>query len=139
VIDVRVAVGQIAALLLTIPDAQMHGYPNGEIPQGDPPPTPTGDDRVKAYWILYAGSGVSADERLDATAFVSSLTFQVTVAGGTPDRALFGIGKVRSTINGVEIGSGLITEQPFDPGTLRRDDAVVPPRHYVPLQFRLEP
>lgn len=138
-IDVRKAVGQIAALLSTIPDAQMHGYPEGEIPQDDPPPTPPNDPRVKAYWILYAGPGATDDLRLDATSFVSSLNFQVTVAGGTPDRALFGIGLVRSKINGVEIASGLITEQPFDPGQLRRDDAVVPPRHYVPLQFRLEP
>lgn len=135
-IDVRVAAGQIATLLATAP---IKGYPAGEIPQDDPPPTPPNDPRVMAYWVLYAGSGISADERLDATAFVSSLNFTVTVAAGTPDRALWAIQTVRNTINGVEIGSGLITEQPFDPGQLRRDDGVVPPRHYVPLQFRLEP
>jgi hypothetical protein len=71
--------------------------------------------------------------------FVSSLNFQVTVAGGTEDRCLLAADQVRKALSGVEIGSGLITETPTDVGPTRTDRAVTPPRQYLPMSFRLEP
>jgi len=136
VIDVRIAGDEIEALLRSQIDADaMPGF-RGEA--GDPG-TPPGDDRVKAYWVLYCGPGTLNDDRMVPGVMVSRLAFQITVAGGTEDRALFGIEQVRSALAGSEVGSGLISEQPFDPGSLRVDKSVTPSRHFAPLSYLLEP
>jgi hypothetical protein len=140
VIDVRTACNEIEALLRAeVPLLQ--GFV-GEIdaPIDTPPTLPGGqpDLRVLAYWVMWPGAGM-LENRLVPGTFVNSLNFMVTVAGGTVDRALFGIGQVRAALAGTEIASGLITEQPFDPGNLRRDDSVTPSRQFLPLPYRLEP
>lgn len=136
-IDVRVAGDEVEALLRTaIPDTVMQGFRSvidEEIA------TPPNDDRVSAYWVLYFGPGTPTDDRLVPQTFVSSINFQVTVAGGTEARCLFGVEQVREALSGVEIGSGLITETPSDVGTVRVDRAVSPPRQYLPMSYRLEP
>lgn len=101
--------------------------------------TPPNDDRVSPYWVLYFSSGAINEERLVPGIYVSYINFQVTVAGGTEDRCLFGAGQVRQALAGVEIVSGLISEQPFDVGTVRVDRSVEPPRQFLPLSYRLEP
>jgi hypothetical protein len=137
VIDVRVAGEQIEAQLRAeIPAEVMQGFV-GEIDETIE--TPPDDDRVKAYWVLYLGSGAISNDRIVPAAFVSTLPFIVTVAGGTPSRALFGIEQVRKALAGVEIASGLISEQPFDPGPLRVDQAISPSRHFSPISYLLEP
>lgn len=133
-IDVRIAADQIEARLRTIPDVQgFRTVIDEEIE------TPPDDTRVKWYWVLYCGPGTPNDDRLVPQTFVSSLNFQVTVAGGTEGRCLFGVEQVRAALSGVEIASGLITETPTDVGPARTDRAVTPPRQYLPLSFRLEP
>lgn len=136
-IDVRIAADQIEAQLRAEIDAgDMAGFV-GEVVE--PVPTPPGDDRVKAYWALWPGTGRLPLDRLYPAAFVDVLPFTVTVAGGTHDRVLFGVEQVRKALAGVEIASGLISEQPFDPGPVRLDLSIVPTRHFVPLLYQLEP
>lgn len=134
-IDVRVAGDEIEALLRS-EITTMQGF-RGEI--NEVIETPPGDDRVKAYWVLHAGPGVLGNDRLYPSSLVTSLSFQVTVAGGTPDRTLFGVEQVRKALAGAEIASGLISEQPFDSGPLRIDTEVTPSRHFSPIQYLLEP
>lgn len=136
-IDIRIAAEQIEAQLRAeIPDAVMAGYV-GEVVE--PVPTPPDDDRAKAYWALWAGTGRLDNSRLYPSNFVDVLMFTVTVAGGTPNRVLLGVGEVRKALAGIEIASGLISEQPFDPGPLRLDMSITPARHFVPLSYQLEP
>lgn len=136
-ISVRDAAKEIEALLRgQIPDDVMAGYV-GEVVE--PVPTPPDDGRVKAYWALWAGSGRLNTDRLSPGDFVDFLPFTVTVAGGTPDRVLFGIEQVRKALAGAEIVSGLVSEQPFDQGPIRLDMSIEPARHFVPLQYQLEP
>ena len=94
--------------------------------------TNTNDPRVLAYAVLFAGAGYAPAYSLAAWPLLTELPFQVTVAGGTKDRTLNGVTLVRNTLAGVELaGFGLISERDFDTGPLRRDDAVVPPRHFL--------
>lgn len=133
-IDVRVAGDQVEALLRTIATGQGFRSVIDEAIE-----TPPNDDRVEWYWVLYFGPGAPTDDRLVPQPFVSSVNFQVTVAGGTESRCLFGIEQVRAKLSGIEIASGLITEVPSDPGPLRVDRGVTPPRQYLPMSYRLEP
>lgn len=136
-IDVKIACDQLEALLRAeIDEDVMAGYV-GEVVE--PVPTPPNDDRVKAYWALWPGVGVLEDGRLVPGTFVSSLNFVLTVAGGTHNRVLFGVEQVRKALAGIEIASGLISEQPFDAGPVRLDLSITPARHFIPLSYRLEP
>ena len=136
-IDVRDACDQIEARLRSeIPDDVMAGYV-GEV--DELVPTPPNDPRVSPYWALWPGSGVLENRRIVPGTFVSSLEFTVTVAGGTNNRVLFGIEQVRKALAGAEIASGLISEQPFDPGPVRLDLSIEPARYFVPLAYLLEP
>lgn len=138
-IDTRVAGDQIEALLRSeIDDAVMQGFRAVIDPEVRTPP---GDTRVSPYWILWAGPGqLNNDRGLVVGQHVSTMAFIVTVAGGTEDRALFGIGLVRAALVGAEIASGLISEDPFvDPGALRIDKTPSPWRQFMPLSYRLEP
>lgn len=136
-IETYTAAGEIEARLRAeIPDALMQGFRSvidEEIR------TPPNDDRVSSYWVLYVSPGAINEDRLVPGVYVSYMNFQVTVAGGTENRCLFGVGQVRQALVGVEIASGLISEQPFDVGTARVDRSVTPPRQFLPLSFRLEP
>lgn len=136
-IDVRTAADEIEALLRSsIDEGIMPGYVGEVI---EPVPTPPGDNRVKAYWALWPGTGRLEADRLYPAGFVDVLSFTVTVAGGTHERALFGVGQVREALAGAVISSGLISEQPFDSGPVRMDLTIVPTRHFVPLLYQLEP
>lgn len=136
-IDIRIAAGEIEARLRTeIPDEVMAGYVGDVV---EPVPTPPNDQRVSAYWALWAGTGRLGFDRLYPANIVDVLSFTVTVAGGTHDRVLFGVEQVRKALAGAEIASGLVTEQPFDPGPVRVDMSIEPHRHFVPLLYQLEP
>lgn len=138
-IEPQPAFEAIGALLLAgIDQAIMPVYVTGEVPEDVP--TPPNDPRVLAYAVLFAGAGYAPGYSLAAWPLLTELPFQVTVAGGTKDRTLNGVTLVRNTLAGVELEEfGLISERDFDTGPLRRDDSVVPPRHFVPMQFVLEP
>jgi hypothetical protein len=136
-IDVRIACDEIEARLRAeIPAELMAGYV-GEVVE--PVPHPPEDDRVSPYWALWAGPGRLETGRLFPASFVSVLPFVVTVVGGTVNRTLFGIEQVRKALAGVEISSGLISETDVDQGPIRPDLSITPTRHYVPLNYQLEP
>lgn len=109
---------------------------DGEV---DAPPL-DGDGRVHAYAVYYPGPGWA--HALLACGGTDSLdwSFQVTCAGGDRTRVLWCIQQVRGALSGSRISVGgqqLTISETGDPGPIRRDDDVSPPRFYVPLQFAL--
>lgn len=113
---------------------QSRGYRPGELDVAV-----DGDGRVHMYAALYAGPGgpTSADERLTATGATLVATFQVTAAGGDPNRCLLAVSKVMAAVNEQRLLSGGVVRLDFDPGPPRIDREPSPSRHYVPLMFRV--
>jgi hypothetical protein len=110
---------------------------------GEVPATPPldADGRVHAYAVLYASPGALFASTL-AGAQTSMLgSFQVTCVGGDPTRTVWCVDKVRTALAGATVTldgqSRIIRVRSEDPGPVRRDDDVRPPRHYVPLEFQL--
>lgn len=110
---------------------------------GEVPKTPPLDDdgRVHAYAVLYTFGGRPTGLTLDAAETSLFTGFQVTCVGGDPTRALWCLDKVRNALVGAEV---TVDERPYsitasevDPGPVRRDDDVTPPRHYIPDRFDL--
>lgn len=107
------------------------------------PANPPADDdgRVHAYAVLFMPPGRLADLMLDATQDSLTLTFQVTCVGGDPGRALWCVDQVRAQLVGalIEIDGRehQITASDVDPGPVRPDDDVTPPRHFAALLFDL--
>lgn len=110
---------------------------------GEVPKTPPLDEdgRVHAYAVLYVGAGRPTALMLDAVQDSLLGGFQVTCAGGDPTRALWCVDRVRTLLVGAEITvdghTHQVTASDIDPGQVRRDDDVTPPRHYVPVLFDL--
>jgi len=112
---------------------------DGEVP--DSPPK-DGDQRVQAYVVLYSGAGRAYTEAVCATPTDLNWPFQITCVGGDETRCLWAIDATRSALTGRRLivagaSVGLIRED-GDLGPIRRDDAVQPPRHYLPLLYRLD-
>lgn len=109
---------------------------DGEVP-ATPPKDP--DGRVHGYAVLYMFAGRPADLMLAATQDSLFAGFQVTCVGGDPTRALWCLDKVRTALVGafitVDGRQHQITASEFDPGSVRRDDDVTPPRHYIPDRY----
>ncbi len=109
---------------------------DGEVP-ATPPLDP--DKRVHAYAVLYVSGGRPAGLMLSATQDSLFSGFQVTCVGGDPTRALWCLDKVRTALVGafvtVDGHEHQITAGEFDPGPVRRDDDVTPPRHYIPDRY----
>lgn len=109
---------------------------DAEVPN-NPPLDP--DGRVHAYAVLYMAPGRPTALTLDATQGSLFAGFQVTCVGGDPTRALWCLDKVRGALVGafitVDGREHQITASEFDPGTVRRDDDVTPPRHYIPDRY----
>jgi hypothetical protein len=109
---------------------------DGEVPKN--PPRDEGG-RVHAYAVLYMGPGRPTGLTLDATQSSLFAGFQVTCVGGDPTRALWCLDKVRGALVGafitVDGREHQITASEFDPGSVRRDDDVTPPRHYIPDRY----
>lgn len=109
---------------------------DGAVPK-TPPLDP--DGTVHAYAVLYMSPGRPAGLMLDATASSLFAGFQITCVGGDPTRTLWCVDKIRAALLDVEVTldgrKHTITASELNPGTLRRDDDVTPPRHYVPERF----
>lgn len=104
-------------------------------------PTIDTDGRVKGYLVYHPSPGWQHSWTLDVDRDGLSWTFQVTCAGGDRARAEWVIKQVRAAISGAVItrnGQQLLIEETGDPGPLRVDDEVSPPRRWAPLQFAVE-
>lgn len=110
---------------------------DGEMPASLPTEQ---DGRVRSYAVLYGSAGT-----LFATALTGdqlSLTgyCQVTCVGGDHARTLECVDAVRAGLLGsvtVDGKTRVIRALEEDPGPVRTNEAVWPPRHYVPLEFQL--
>lgn len=111
---------------------------DGEVPK-TPPLDP--DQRVAAYAVLYYSPGRRYASSLNGRQESIDGSFQVTCVGGDPTRALWCVDRVNAALAGATVTIAGATRQvravEADPGPLRRDDNVTPPRHYVPLRFQL--
>jgi hypothetical protein len=106
-----------------------------------PEPPVDADDRVHAYTVYYPSPGRSWPRMLDAAPDSLAWSFQVTCAGGDRTRTLWCVGKVRAQLTGARLtlpdGTSVLITEATDPGPIRRDDDVKPPRFYVPLLFNV--
>lgn len=111
---------------------------DAEVPK-QPPADP--DGRVASYAVLYYSPGRRYASAADGKQTSIDGTFQVTCVGGDPTRALWCIDEVYAALAGAVVDIAgtprRIRVEEFDPGTLRRDDNLEPPRHYAPLRFQL--
>jgi hypothetical protein len=110
---------------------------DSEVP-ATPPLDP--DGRVRAYAVLYASPGALSASALDGNQRTILGSVQVTCVGGDPSRALKCIDAVRSGLSGYVTVDGLtrvVRAREDDPGPVRVDTDVWPPRHYAPLEFQL--
>lgn len=123
----------------------------GEVP-GKPPVIQTGgaadsSGRVAPYVVLYTGAGTPSDELDVADAAVDLVwSWQVTCVAGYEadcgrlvdrvDELFYRWTPDRGAIDGLNFGR---TKPPlgFDPGFIRRDEAVTPNRFWLPLQYLL--
>lgn len=110
---------------------------DGEVPK-TPPLDP--DGRVHAYAVLYATPGNLHTTNLTGVQSALLGGFQVTCVGGNPTRALWCVDKVRTAMATTVTIDGRaypIRAREEDPGSVRRDDDVSPPRHWVPVEFQV--
>lgn len=96
------------------------------------------DGRVHPYAVYYPSPGWA--HALLACGGTDSLdwTFQVTCAAGTRTQALWCVSKIRGALSGKRLtirDQGLLIHEELNPGSVRRDDKLDPPRFYVPLLF----
>lgn len=111
----------------------------------EPAPVADGDDLARPYAVLYAGSGTLGSVTLCDSQDVLTWPFQVTAAGGDPQRARRAAARVRARLSGKELvvnpGPGqlrlrLVEDPDFDPGPARKDREGTPPRWFIPMQYR---
>jgi len=110
---------------------------DAEVP-ATPPLDP--DGRVRKYAVLYASPGNLHATALDGGQRGILGSAQVTCVGGDPARALACVDTVRTGVLGtvtVDGATRVIRARQEDPGPVRTDPNVWPPRHYVPFELQL--
>lgn len=112
---------------------------DGEVPKNPPADN---DGRVYGYAVLYDSPGRRHANALDGEQRSADRNFQVTCAGGDPNRVLWCVDRVTAQLVGSSVNVDgtarrIRLREDADPGTVRRDDDVKPPRHFVPLRFQL--
>lgn len=101
------------------------------------------DQRAHPYAAFYPSAGNLAGSTLCETSDELLWSFQVTAAGGDPERARRAIARTRGQLTGHLLmvdgqAAGLIRETPgYDPGPARKDETVAPARWFTPLLFQL--
>jgi hypothetical protein len=124
----------IWARLQTAVDIDVYDAVLPATPRTDP------DGVVSAYAVLYTSPGNLMASALDGGQRCLLGTVQVTCVGGDPSRALGCVDAVRAALPGsvtVDGVSRVIRAREENPGPLRTDPKVWPPRHYAPLEFDL--
>lgn len=110
----------------------------------DNPPRLPNSERVAPYGVVYpfpANPGPGGD--LAGLADDLDYTFQVTVAAGFSSDCEFAADRVHNylyrwapTVTGIVVGQ-FVPPPGYDPGPVRIDRTIAPPRFSVPLQYRL--
>lgn len=95
-----------------------------------------GTDTIRPYLVLWAGPGQTTGNRLAGRPHGLVWSLPVTCVGADTDTCLWALAHTRAALDGVRLtaDAGLL-RQTSDPGNLRVDDDVRPPRTYVPLTF----
>lgn len=111
----------------------------------DPAVLDDGSGRVKPYAVVWPSPGTPSLDADDAADTITSLDWlvQVTVAAGRQEDALAAVDRVdvrllgwAPVIDGIAC-SRLRPPTGYDPGSMRLDVDKNPPRHYLPLLYRL--
>lgn len=115
-------------------------YDGEFVDAGGRPVSPPADDdgRVHAYAVFYPSAGHLMSVQLDAEPDSLDWTFQVTCAAADRVRAMWCVGQVRSVLTGAWVnfnGQPLQIRETGNPGPIRRDEQVKPPRFYLPLSY----
>lgn len=128
----------VEAQLNTVPGLRVY-----RVEVEDQPPRMVDSDRVAPYAVLYpfpANPGPGGD--LANAADDLDYTCQVTVAAGfaqdceaTADRVHAKMYLFTPTVAGVVLGQ-LVPPPGYDPGPIRVDRTITPPRSSLPLQYR---
>lgn len=121
----------------TLPNVQVF---RGEI--DDPVATLPNSSRVNRYIVIYPfGGDPGPDRELSDTAIDLDYGFQATVVAGYATDAEYLIDQTYAlfyrwipAVTGLVFGS-FRPPTGYDPGPMRRDDDVQPPRFWSPLQF----
>ena len=100
-----------------------------------------------AYLFVQTGPGSYIQPRAVTTATYTTWRPIVTVAAGTPVKAMWALDKVRPLLDGLTLTDpsgreltaplheGFDRRETYDPGPLRLDEDPSPPRWYVPIQY----
>jgi hypothetical protein len=123
----------------------------GEVP-AEPPPIivngqPDSSGRVAPYAVLYVlGGSPNVEPDLADSNDDLATGIQVTVAAGYEEDALHAVDRVHAHLFRwiPDLGPDVMSDRlrpptGFDPGPVRRDDQVRPPRFYLPLLYTLTP
>lgn len=125
------------------------GVYRAEVP-GKPPvkvtdSAPDASGRVAPYVVIYPSPGTPTRGGHDLADSHEDLDWlvQLIVAAGYLEDLLHAVDRIDAqlhmwapTISGISC-NGLRPPPGYDPGPSRRNDAVDPPRHWLPLQYRL--
>jgi hypothetical protein len=112
------------------------GY-RGIVPETPPTISPN-DMRVLPYWVLWAGVGAGADERLGGDRGGNDWSFQVTCVAGVENHVLRLVDDVLDLFEGwrpLPDTGRCWTPLGYDPGVPRPDVGKTPVRYFVPLRF----
>lgn len=141
------AVIDVAALATAVVDQLRAGNTDSsrlDVFDGEPTAAMDKDGRAHPYAAVYAGAGNLSGDALAGAQTELDWPFQVTCAGGDPDRARRAITRVRArlvghelTVDGLTVGR-IVEDPSVQPGPLRIDREVAPPRWYTPMMFRLQ-
>jgi hypothetical protein len=134
---------QLEARLKALPGSPAVTVYRGEVDEH--PPTYPDSDRVAPYVVLFDGTGtVNLEPDLAYRNEDLAWTPQITIAAGfSPDcvqlvdRVCAWVYRWSPVLEGV--AAGLLEPPPgFDPGPVRIDRTVSPPRFFVPTQWRVD-
>lgn len=101
----------------------------------DNPGTPT--EVAHSYAVIWPWPGRPRHRRLSRGASSSMYRFQITVAGGDIERAMYAMEQVSGRLDAARLG-GMATgslKQVLEAGPLRPDKSVSPPRWFSPLEY----
>lgn len=128
--------------LATATDERLRGLdgPSGYrgIVPATPPTISANDMRVLPYWVLWAGAGAGADERLGGDRGGNDWSFQVTCVTGVEDHLPRLVDDVVDLLSGWRPFPDTGRCWPplgYDPGPPRPDLGKTPIRYVVPLRF----